>query len=384
MHRAPIRRAVAWAALAAVSAARAPAQRAGAAGAGAARAAPAGTPPAAAAYHEERVGFGSVRGVRLAGTLTIPRGPGPFPVVILLPGSGPHDRNGGTRRRAPLRLVADHLAQRGVAALRYDKRGVGRSTGDFFASTAADFAVDAEAALRFVQARPEVARGRVGLLGHSEGGLVAPMVAARSADVAFLVLLAAPGLPGDSALLLQRAAIDRAAGAPPARDRALDVNRRLFAAMRAARDSAEMAARLRAVQRELASALPPATGRAERDRLRLELDGRRRELLGPYWRHFLLYDPRPALRALRVPVLALTGTLDVQVPHEAHLAEIAAALRAAGNTDYRAAAVPGLNHLFQRAATGSPAEYDRLTEDFAPAALALVGDWIAARTGSGR
>lgn len=334
------------------------------------------TPKPPFPYLVEDVSFESAPGVRLAGTLTTPQGNGPYPAAVLVAGSGPHDRDGGGGSWTPLWVIADHLARHGIAALRYDKRGNDQSTGNYANSTTADFADDAEAAVHFLQGRPGILRDRVGILGHSEGGLVAPMVAARSRDVAFIVLLAAPGVPGDSLILLQRAAIVRADGGSPELDWNLSVNRRAFAAMRVARDSADMAARFLAIQKEVVSELPPSEQAAANRRM----DQGRPLLLAPWWRFLSVYDPRQTLSRVHVPVLAVTGTLDLQVPLEANLPEIEAALKAGGNADYQVVAMPGINHLFQRATTGLPDEYDTLPDIVSPAALEIITNWITART----
>jgi len=278
----------------------------------------------------------------------------------------------------PFRVLADHLARRGIATLRYDDRGTARSTGDFAAATSADFADDAEAAVRVLRARAGVRRDAVGIVGHSEGGLVAPIVAARSRDVAFAVLLAGPGIPGDSILLLQQRLIATAQGAPSLMvDRMVATNRRLFAAVRGARDSADAAARLAVAEGEVTAELPEA----QRATARAQLAAANRQLLGPWMRHFVAYDPRPALRRTRVPVLALNGALDLQVPPRENLDAIGAALREGGNRDVTLAELPQLNHLFQTARTGAPSEYAAIAETFAPAALERVSTWISERFG---
>jgi hypothetical protein len=323
-------------------------------------------------YREEEVSFASVPGVRIAGTLTLPQGRGPFPAAVLITGSGQQDRDESLMGHKPFLVLSDYLTRRGIAVLRMDDRGEGGSTGDFGASTSADFANDVEAAVRFLATRREVARNKIGLIGHSEGGVIAPMVATRSRGVAYVVMLAGTGIPGDSLLRLQGSAVLRSSGASEEMVRRQgEVQGRIFAAARAGRDSADAARRIRA-------ALTPEE-RAASASLPDSIPAPMRPLVGPWFRYFLGYDPRPALRRLTVPTLALNGSLDVQVPPKENLAAIDSALRAAGNRDYRVQELPGLNHLFQTARTGSPGEYATIEETMSPAALEAVASWIVQR-----
>ena len=330
-------------------------------------------------YGARDVSFESVPGVRLAGTILLPPGDGPFPAVVLVTGSGPQDRNEELLGHKPFLVIADYLAQHGIASLRYDDRGFAKSTGKFADGTSADFADDAESAVRFLRTQPGIAPDRVGIIGHSEGGLIAPMVAARSRDVAFIVLLAGPGIPGDSMLLLQGSLIAVASGVPPAAvKRSDETKRRLFDAIRASRDSADAAERVAEVSRRMVGSLPAG----EQDLATAQLEATKGAFLTPWMRYFIAHDPRPALRQVHVPVLALGGTLDLQVPHQENLSAINTALKAAGNRDYRTVSLPRLNHLFQTATTGSPVEYATISETFSPAALALIGAWINERFGA--
>ena len=324
-------------------------------------------------YSSRDVIVESVPGVRLAGTILTPPGAGPFPAVVFVTGSGPQNRNEELLGHKPFLVIADYLARHGIASLRYDDRGVAASTGKFAASTSADFADDAQAAVEFLRKQPGVAAGRVGIIGHSEGGLIAPMVAARDSNVAFIVLLAGPGLPGDSILLMQAAMIAKANGTPQAMiDTSLEVNTRLFAAVKGARDSADAAARVNAVADRMAASLP-VTQQAQ---ARTQLENVKAQVLAPWMQYFLKYDPRTSLRQVRVPVLALDGSLDLQVPPKEDLAAIDTALKGAGNRNYEIKELPGLNHLFQPAKTGSPNEYATIEETFSPTALEIIADWI--------
>jgi hypothetical protein len=324
-------------------------------------------------YHSQDVTVSSVAGVTLAGTVLIPNGPGPFPAVVFVTGSGPQDRDETLLGHHPFLVIADYLARHGIASLRYDDRGVAHSTGNFATSTSADFADDAEAAVRFLRGVPGISRDRVGIIGHSEGGLIGPMVAARSRDVAFVVMMAGPGIPGDSILLLQQRLIALAGGAPAARvDVTIATNRRMFRAVKTAVDSAAAAANLNATRNEMLADVPEA----QRAAAGAQLDQGIKELEQPWMRYFLRYDPRPTLRKVTVPVLALGGTLDLQVPPEENLTAIDAALKEGGNRDYRVVRLPGLNHLFQTATTGAPSEYEKIDETVSPSALELMASWI--------
>lgn len=328
-------------------------------------------------YHAEDVTIESVPGVRLAGTLTIPQGNGPFPAVVFVSGSGAQDRDEALMGHRPFLVLADYLARHGIATLRYDDRGFAKSTGNYSRSTTADFANDAEAAFRFLRTQPKIARDHVGILGHSEGGLVGPMVAARDSNVAFLVLLAAPGVRGDSLLLAQSAALGASMGAPQAViDRNAQTNAILYEAVRGARDSADADARVTAAIKAIVADLPEAQ---QQTSVRL-LMAAATDLLTPWTRYFLAYDPRPTLEKLHIPVLALNGTLDLQVPYRENLDAIDAALKAAGNRHYETVVMPGLNHLFQTAITGNPSEYATISETMAPAVLEKIAAWIAAQS----
>lgn len=328
-------------------------------------------------YKTEDVAFESIPGVRLAGTLSVPQGNGPFAAAVLVSGSGPQDRDGSLMGHRPFAVLADYLTRNGIAVLRYDDRGTSNSTGRFMAATTEDFARDAEAAVRFLRTRPEIAASSIGIIGHSEGGLIGPMVASRSGDVAFVVVLAAPGIPGDSLLILQQRLVAAAAGATAA---AIDANealsRRIFPILRSNGDSSEIANRVRAELTSHVATLPPEQRRAL---TASAIERQVQEYVWVWMRYFVAYDPRPALQRLKVPVLAINGTLDVQVPAKESLSAIETALKAGGNPDYRIVEMPGLNHLLQTAKTGAIGEYGTIEETMSPQVLELVSSWIRER-----
>jgi pimeloyl-ACP methyl ester carboxylesterase len=333
-------------------------------------------------YDTLAVAFDNTRadGVRLAGTLTLPRGKGPHPCALLITGSGPEDRDEAVFGHRPFKVLADHLTRQGIAVLRVDDRGVGGSTGSSRGATSEDFAGDVLAGVEFLHTRAEVDKRRIGLIGHSEGGLLGPMVAAASKDVAFVVLLAGPGIPGDSLLLLQSLAARRAIGVSEdylAREAV--VLRRLYAAMRAA-DSAGVVREARALVEAQLSALPESQ-RGGVGNLDALARGAARTLWDPWMRWFATHDPAPALRRLQMPVLALNGSKDIQVTPRENLAGIEKALKAGGNRDFKVQELPGLNHLFQTCTACTVGEYGQLEETFAPSALTIVSDWIRSKTG---
>ena len=336
-------------------------------------------------YSAQEVTFTSAdSGVTLAGTLTLPPGTGPHPAVILVTGSGAQDRDESLLGHKPFAVLADHLTRQGIAVLRFDDRGEGRSTGRFVGATSADFARDVLGGVRYLRSRREVAPGKIGVLGHSEGGMIAPLVAVESADVAFLVLLAGTGVPGDSILVAQGSLIARASGAPDAAvARQRDVQSRMFAAVRAGGDTMAMREKLREITRELLASLTDEEQRAA-GATPQAMEQQVQMVSSPWFRWFLTYDPRPVLRRVRVPVLAINGGLDLQVPPKENLAAIEAALRAGGNRDVRTIEFPGLNHLFQTATTGAPTEYGLIEETMSPAVLNAVAAWILERFGPGR
>ena len=316
-------------------------------------------------YREEDVTIENPSaGVKLAGTLTLPQGQGPFTSVILLSGSGPQDRNESLMGHEPFRVLADHLTRKGIAVLRYDDRGFGKSTGNFASSTTADFATDAEAAVAFLETRPEIAPRKIGLIGHSEGGVIAPMVAARNSHVAFIVLMAGTGVRGDEVVALQGSAIVEAMGMPKAMvDQIAARQREMLALLKSEPDDAVVIKKLQELN-------PGAEA---------QVTAQVRQMRSPWFRYFLDYDPAIALRKVTVPVLAINGDKDRQVVASQNLPAIRAALEAAGNKTVEMVELPGLNHLFQTSKTGAPNEYGAIEETIAPVVLDTIAKWLLAR-----
>ena len=313
-------------------------------------------------------------GVSLAGTLTVPAGRGPFPGVVLVSGSGAQNRDEELMGHKPFAVIADYLSRNGIAVLRYDDRGVGGSKGDPASATTFDFADDAESAFTYLSTRPEVDPRRVGIAGHSEGGLIAPMVASRNSKVAFIVMLAGPGLTGKDVLLTQEEAISIAAGtdaAAAARGKA--VSEKIYAILMRGGDAAANAVEAKRTYLEAIDAEPSLTAEQK-----AQIDQAIAQLSSPWMKAFISIDPGTYLRKIRIPVLAMNGSRDLQVLADPNLSAVEADLKAAGNTRYKIAKLDGLNHLFQHATTGLPDEYGKITETFAPEALSMMKDWILA------
>ncbi len=340
--------------------------------------------PADAARIRHDVAFES-GAISLAGTLTLPDGDGPHPAVILISGSGAQDRDGrnpALPNYRPLRRIADHLARNGIATLRFDERGFAASGGDHATATTADFADDNEAALRYLLDRPEIDRARVGILGHSEGGVIAAMVAARNPDVAFVITMAGSALPYSEIVVRQVELIAKASGLPP--EEVAVMRDRQVRAMRhaAAGEWEEVREIVRASTLEQIARLPAAQLAAIGDPDELATRQADAEIAGmqtPWMRFFMSYDPRRDLERITVPVLAVYGGLDTQVDAAQNRPAVETALRRAGNRDVTVAVVEGANHLFQDAQTGSPQEYAALGTGLHDEFLDVVTNWITAR-----
>ncbi len=328
-------------------------------------------------YRAEEVRYeNKAGGVTLAGTLTIPTGQGSFPAALLISGSGPQDRDESLFGHKPFLVLADYLTRMGIAVLRVDDRGVGGSTGQTRTSTSEDLAGDVEAGVALLKTRPEVDRAKIGLIGHSEGGIIAPMVAAQSAEIAYVVLMAGPGLPGEEILILQGALVAKAEGKS---DEQIAENRelqeRIFEIIRSEKDPQAAEARMRLTIKDGLTRLSAVDKEAASVTVEF-VEAQVQAVQSPWFRFFLTYDPRPALRKVKCPVLALNGEKDLQVPARENLAAIEGALKVGHNPRMTVKELPKLNHLFQTSETGRISEYARNEETIAPIALELIGSWI--------
>ena len=322
----------------------------------------------------------------LAGELTLPDGGGPHPAVVLISGSGDQDRDSSVAGFKVFAVLAEELAQVGIASLRFDDRGVGGSSGDGLEATIADRASDVEAAAELLRSRDDIEAGSIGLLGHSEGGMVAPYVANRSDIVAFVVLLASPAVPGNELLRTQQLDLLRLAGAPQDEiEQYQDLQRLVFEAVATGQGWDQVTAASRALALRQVEALPERTRNALGDidnYVDVIVSQELSAWQSAWFASFVEYDPSPAIAALRVPVMALFGELDTQVRAGVNATAISEAIASGDVPGYAIATVFEANHLFQAASTGSPDEYELLRPEFAPEFLDFLLPWLTEQVGS--
>jgi len=312
----------------------------------------------------------------LAGTLTLPNKEGKFPAVVLITGSGPQNRDEELMGHKPFLVLSDYLTRQGIAVLRFDDRGVGQSKGEFKNATTVDFAADVESALAYLKSRKEILSGKIGLIGHSEGGIIAPMVASQPGRTDFIVLLAGTGIRGDQLLLLQQELVAKAAGTADAEiQKTKEISLGAF-------DIVVKSASAEAAKTDLRNYLTteikkmPAEGKpkgiSDEEFIAMQLN----QVTAPWMYYFIRYDPAKALEKVKCPVLALNGEKDLQVPAKVNLPAIEKALKKGGNKQVTTKELPGLNHLFQECKTGAPTEYAGIDQTFSPVAMAEVAKWI--------
>jgi len=335
------------------------------------------TPVEPFSYHSREVVALHPDGHLLAGTLTIPEGKGPFPCAVLISGSGQQDRNETLMGHQPFLVIADDLTRKGIAVLRFDDRGVGGSTmehpQDIRNATSEDFATDVAVMVHAARIHPEVDARRVGVIGHSEGGLIGPMVAVEDEDLAFVAMLAGPGVPGFELLPLQQKLLLQSTNIDPELiDEVVNASMTLFELM--ARDASEEELHEQIIELIEVSFLAqgmeiPQDNRDDIFETAIE------EMTQPWLQFFLFYDPAPVLARVKCPVLAMNGTLDLQVPSKQNLPAIESAIRNAGGT-VTIVELEGLNHLFQFATTGAIGEYAQIETTIDPIALEVLSEWL--------
>lgn len=300
----------------------------------------------------------------LSGTFTKPEGDGQFPVAIMITGSGPEDRDEAVFGHKPFLILSDYLTRRGFAILRCDDRGTGKSTGKYKGATADDFASDVKVQIDYLKTRDDIDVSRIGLIGHSEGGVIAPLVASERSDVGFIVMIAGPGINFFEILMAQDSLTDLAEGVSEEKiAHSREVNKRVFSMLKQTSDSA--AARIKL--KEIFTEMKVDEGTAAQQMSMLT---------SPWFRWYINYEPSVTLQKVKCPVLAVNGEMDVQVPAKADLDAIEDALRKGGNKNYQVVMLPGLNHVLQKCTKCSVSEYSQIEETMNPVALKTIGDWM--------
>ncbi|MBT1688517.1 alpha/beta hydrolase [Dawidia soli] len=329
-------------------------------------------------YKIEDVSFrNSTANITLSGTLTVPSSVNrKKPAVILISGSGPQNRDGEWFGHKPFLVIADHLTRQGIAVLRFDDRGFGKSTGDFHLGTSLDFSTDVESAVQFLKARQELDSCKIGLIGHSDGAMVASMVAARSSDVSFMVMLAGPGISGSELMVKRQVAWERMAGKSESEiQRSKEYIETLISIIVTAENENDLHSRLTKFGNENkeqipADQIPPNMTKDEFISRQVAM------LTSPWFKYFFTYDPRPTLEKVKCPVLVLNGDKDVQAIAADNLPAIKSALITGGNEDFSIKELQGLNHMFQECTTGMIVEYPKIEQTFSPLALNEISHWI--------
>ena len=313
--------------------------------------------------------------ITLAGTLTLPEKEGKFPVVVLISGSGPQNRDEELMGHKPFLVLADYLTRNGIGVLRFDDRGTNLSKGDFSTATSFDFANDVEAAVEYLKSNQHIDIKNIGLIGHSEGGIIAPIVAARNKSVAFIVLMAGTGISGGELLLLQQELIARGMGTSESEIKSTQkINKEIFAVVNSYKNQDTLKARISNYlhnSTEMAQMIK-SQGKSSDELINTQL----KQIMTPWMLNFIRYNPALILEKVKCPVLAINGSKDLQVPSNANLPAIEKALKKGGNKNVTTKELEGLNHLFQECKTGLPSEYATIEQTISPLALETIKDWL--------
>ncbi len=321
------------------------------------------------------------KSVHFGATLTSPFGKGKFPAAILITGSGQQDRDETIMEHKPFAVIADYLTKQGFAVLRVDDRGKGKTKGAVATATSADFANDVEATLSFLKKQSNIDTNSIGLIGHSEGGLIAALVGSRRSDINFIVMLAGPGVSGAELMAAQNEALLTSQGFK--KDIAdaygkfyLQLAKGVSAAVN--EDSAMMAAKsvFENWKGTVAHTTLEILGMSERNQIQEKLTGMVKAFRSPWMKYFISTNPADFLEKTNAKVLALNGEKDIQVIAKPNLEGIKNALQRSQSKGYETKMLPGLNHLFQHCKQCTVAEYGKLEETFSPEALTIMGDWL--------
>ena len=327
-------------------------------------------------YFSEDITFMNDKaGIELAGTLTLPKGNGPFPAIIMITGSGSQNRNEELLGHKPFWVIADYLSKNGIAVLRYDDRGVGKSGGTPLNATSADFATDAEAAFLYMSIRKEINPRMIGFAGHSEGGFIAPIVASQNKQVAFIISLAGPGVKGEEIIHTQNFDISSASGIDIREiNEGIATNKKLFGVLKKEKDNKIAEEKIASVYGKILA--KKGTSQEDSEKAIRQLNASLNPVSYNWMRYFLFTDPASFWKKVKCPVLALNGEKDLQVSSKVNLPAIAKAVKSGGNNSVTTVSLPELNHLFQHSKTGLPSEYGDIEETFSPEVLKIMKEWI--------
>ncbi|HEX9929922.1 MAG TPA: alpha/beta hydrolase [Pyrinomonadaceae bacterium] len=332
-------------------------------------------------YDEEEVSYeNKTDKIKIAGTLTLPHSAKPSPAVILITGSGAQDRNETVFGHRPFLVLADYLTRRGIAVLRADDRGIGGTDAGAPTATSQNYAGDVLAGIEFLKTRKEINGKQIGLIGHSEGGMIAPIVAARSKDAAFLVLMAGMGQIGEDAIYSQTELLQKAEGVSPEITKQTNATlKNIFAILKTEKDNKIAQQKIRETLEKQKSELNDEQ-KLHFAPVETTLKAQIPMYLSQWFRYLINFNPRPTLEKVKVPVLALNGENDLQVAPKENLSLIEAGLKAGGNKDVTIVSLPKLNHLFQTSQKGTLSEYGSIEETIAPVALETISNWILKHT----
>ena len=316
--------------------------------------------------------------IELAAILTLPKQKTKVPAVILIAGSGPNDRDETIFGHKPFWILADYLTRNGIAVLRYDKRGVDESGGEYFTSTTQDFAEDAEAAFNYLKTRKEIDPSKIGLIGHSEGGIIAPMIAAENSEVKFVVLMAGLGVTGTELVMAQHKYVfNKTSLTDEGKESLNDALKQVYSSVINWTEYVGTNEERNQLKEELSNMwqkLPEEMRAAVSQEV--YLNKTIENITSPWFRHFLKTNPSEYLQKLSIPVLAINGENDTQVEYQSNLNKIETALKKGDNKHYQIKSYSGLNHLFQESTTGDIDEYGKIEQTISPKVLSDITSWI--------
>ncbi len=333
-------------------------------------------------YNSEEVGYDNAdKSIHFGGTFTFPKGDGPFPAAILITGSGQQDRDETIFAHKPFSVIADYLTKKGYAVLRVDDRGVGQTTGSAQTATSADFANDVETGLAYLKTRSQVDKNKLGMIGHSEGGLIETIIASRNKDINFIIMLAGPGIKGADLLAEQGVAVMKSSGiSEDAVEAYKPLYRQIIEYSITEKDSASAYSKAYPAfvlwKQQQPSSVLSALQMTDEDADKKIVGSLVKAFGSPWMRYFLSTDPQPMIKKFTCKVLALNGSKDIQVIPSSNLAGIKSALEKSKSKIFETHEIDGLNHLFQHCTKCSVQEYGELEETFAPEALEIMGNWL--------